>query len=79
MILSSLVCPCEASSGVVRPGLTLPTQERCETEIEESPDDQRAGAPLARRKVEGAGFVQSGEEKGPGRPYCSLSVVERSL
>ena len=35
-------------------------------------DDQRAGASLLRRKVEGARFVQPGEEKALGKPHCGL-------
>jgi len=32
-------------------------------------DDQRAGAPLLRRKVEGVGLVWPGEQKALGRPH----------
>jgi len=35
-------------------------------------NDQRAGAPLPWRQVEGAGLVQPREEKVPGRPYSGL-------
>jgi len=42
-------------------------------------DALRAGAPLLRRQAEGAGFVQLGEEKAPGRPHCSLPIVKGRL
>jgi len=37
---------------------------------------ERAGAPLPGGKAEGAGAVQPGEEKAPGRPCSSLPVPE---
>ena len=39
-------------------------------------DDQKAGAPLLQRKVEGVGLVQPEEKKAQGRPYCDLSVLK---
>jgi len=39
-------------------------------------DDQKAGAPLLQRKVEGVGLVQPEEKKAQGRPYCNLSVLK---
>jgi len=39
-------------------------------------NDPRAGVPLLGEKAEGAGAVQPGEEKAPGRPYSSLPVPE---
>ena len=36
-------------------------------------NDPRAGTPLLGGKAERVGAVQSGEEKAPGRPYCSLT------
>jgi len=41
-------------------------------------DDQRAGALLLQRQVEGVGLVQLGEEKTMGRPHCSLPVLKGS-
>ena len=37
-------------------------------------DDQSAEASLLQRKAEGAGLVQPGEGKAPGKPHCSLPV-----
>ena len=39
-------------------------------------NDPRAEAPLLRGQAERAGAVQPGEEKAPGRPYCSLPVLK---
>ena len=41
--------------------------------------DQRAGAPLLRGQAKRLRVVQSGEEKAPGRSYCSLPVLKRNL
>jgi len=41
-------------------------------------DDQKSGTPLLQRKVEGAGLVQSIEEKALGRLHFSLPVLEGS-
>jgi len=38
-------------------------------------DAQRTRAALLRRKVKGAKLVKLGEEKAPGRPHYSLSVL----
>jgi len=42
-------------------------------------DYQRAGAPLLWRRTEGAGDVQPGEGKAPGRPYSSPPVPKGGL
>lgn len=42
-------------------------------------DDLGAGAPFLQRQAERIGTVQSGEDKAPGRAYCSLSVLEGHL
>jgi len=42
-------------------------------------DDQRAGAPLLRRKAEGARLVSLGEEKAPRSQQCDLLVVAGHL
>jgi len=34
---------------------------------------------ILRRKAEGVWVVESGEEKTPGTPYCSLSVPKGGL
>lgn len=39
-------------------------------------DDQRAGAALLWKKVEGAELVQLREEEAPGRLHCSLPVLK---
>jgi len=44
-----------------------------------SEDNERTGAPLLQRQAEGAGLVQPGKEKAPGRPYCGLPVLRGSL
>jgi len=42
-------------------------------------DDQRAGTSLLWGKAERVGVFQPSEEKDPGRPDCSLPVLERGL
>lgn len=39
-------------------------------------DEQRAGAPLLCRQVEGVGVAQSGELKALGRPYRTLQCLK---
>lgn len=41
--------------------------------------DQKAGAPFLQRKFEGVGLVLLGEENTPGKPHCSLLLLEGSL
>ena len=41
--------------------------------------DQRTGAPLQQRKVEGAGLVQPREEKAMWRPNYGLPMFKGSL
>ena len=79
---SQLLCPCKAPAGVVSSS-GVPAQEGCDAvgvDPEEGhKDDQRAGAPLLWGKVEGVGFVQSGEQKAPGRPHCGLPILKGTL
>ena len=78
-----LFCLYKAMSRVLHPGLGPSAQEGCEVfgviPEEGHKDGQRAGAPLLWRQAEGARHVQSGEEKGPGRPHCSLLILKRNL
>ena len=36
-----------------------------------------AGAPPLQRQAEGAGLIQSGEEKAPGKTHCGLLVFKQ--
>jgi len=62
-----LFCTCEVPAGIPCPSLGPTTQERCgvfgEGAKEGQEDAQRAGATLLQRQAEGAGLLQSGEEK----------------
>jgi len=40
-------------------------------------DAQKAGGPLPQRQAEGAGLVQSGEEKAVGKPYDGLQYLKK--
>ena len=42
-------------------------------------NDQRGGIPLLQAQAERVGVVQPGEEKGPERSCCSLSVLKGVL
>jgi len=79
----SLLRPCEAPSGILCPDLGPPTEKRCgafKKGPQESHEyDQRAGAPLLCRQAEGAGLVQSGEEKGAERHLYGLPISKGRL
>lgn len=57
-----MLCPCEAPSGVLSPGLEVPKKDvemldhvqRRLTNIIESHKDQRAGSPILGRNVKGS-------------------------
>ena len=77
-----LLCSGETLSGVLRPALESSAQER-HGPVGAGPEeghknDQRDGTPLLWGKAERVGVVQPGEEKAPGRPYCSLSIQKES-
>jgi len=42
-------------------------------------NDQGDGTPLLKEKAERVGVVWPGEEKAPGKPSCSLSVLKGGL
>jgi len=66
---------------VLRPGVTAQEGHGAAgAGPEEGHEDfERAEAPLLCRKFEGIGLIQPGEEKGLGRPHCSLPVHEWSI
>ena len=79
----SLLRPCEAPSGILCPDLGPPTEKRCGA-FKKGPQksheyDQRAEAPLLCRQAEGAGLVQSGEEKGAERHLYGLPISKGRL
>lgn len=66
----------ETPPAVLRPALGSSAQER-HGPVGAGPEEghkneQRDGEPLLWGKAERVGVVQPGEERAPGRPYCSL-------
>jgi len=74
---SPVLCPYEASSGALCPGLEPSKQEGCiavGADLESHGDDQRVEAPLLQRKEEKTGLHQL----SLGKPHCSFPVPEES-
>ena len=70
----------ETSPGVLCPALVPSAPQQTWTCWSRSrgghQNDLRDGTPLLWGKAERVGVVQPGEEKGPGRPCCSLPVLK---
>jgi len=76
----SLLCPCEALSGVPCWGLEplVHKKDRAVRErLEEGhKEDQRAGAPPLRRQAERAGLVQPGKKKAVGDLIATFQYLK---
>ena len=82
VILSLLLHSCGSPRGVLHPTLRPPEQgtpRPVGAGLEKVHDNgQRAGTSLLRRKVKKVGVAQH-EEKTPGAPYCSTSILKTGL
>ena len=80
MYAAPLVHSSEISPGVLHPALEPSAQERHGPvgvgSEEGHKNGQRDGTPLLQGKAERDGAVRPGEEKVPGKPCCSLSVLK---